>query len=194
MAQLQHNMWVVAARSAVLSVITGAASGWRSPFMPIRSSSISCSPRRRSFGAALRAANPLACSGSRRLAPGYLRTRTAHGEHELAQAELKKLVPEDAMEGRPPCAGPGRADQPRKNPNRRYPLALPRQEENRSFRYASLAHGLDVVRKTLSQQEIWTIQTTRIEATTGQVHSPPCSLIPPTGRSAPARRWTRHTG
>ena len=28
----------------------------------------------------------------------YLRTKEAHGEHELAKAELKKLVPEDAKE------------------------------------------------------------------------------------------------
>ena len=32
------------------------------------------------------------------LAATYLRTRTAHGEHELAKADLKKLVPEDARE------------------------------------------------------------------------------------------------
>ena len=29
MAQLQHNMWVTASRTAVLSIITGAANGWR---------------------------------------------------------------------------------------------------------------------------------------------------------------------
>jgi len=44
------------------------------------------------------------------------------------------------------------------------------REEDRTFRYASLASGLDLVRKTLSQQEIATIQTTRIEASTGQIH------------------------
>src|SRR5215469_8472864 len=43
MPQLQHNMWVVAARSAVLSVITGAANGLRSLPMPIRSISTSLS-------------------------------------------------------------------------------------------------------------------------------------------------------
>ena len=32
------------------------------------------------------------------LATTYLRTREAHGEHELAKTELKKLVPEDAKE------------------------------------------------------------------------------------------------
>lgn len=44
------------------------------------------------------------------------------------------------------------------------------REDDRTFRYASLAAGLDIVRKTLSQQEIATIQTTRIEQTTGQIH------------------------
>src|SRR6476660_2274750 len=37
------------------------------------------------------------------------------------------------------------------------------REESRTFRYASLASGLEIVRKTLSQQEIAAIQTTRIE-------------------------------
>src|SRR5262245_5028816 len=36
-------------------------------------------------------------------------------------------------------------------------------EEERSFRYAPLASGLDIVRKTLSQHEIATIQTTAID-------------------------------
>ncbi|MGY8678199.1 ERF family protein [Bradyrhizobium sp. UFLA05-153] len=44
------------------------------------------------------------------------------------------------------------------------------RDDDRTFRYASLASGLDIVRKTLSQQEIATIQTTRIEETTGQIH------------------------
>ena len=44
------------------------------------------------------------------------------------------------------------------------------READRTFRYASLASGLDIVRKTLSQQEIATVQTTRIEQVTGQIH------------------------
>ncbi|WP_338824246.1 ERF family protein [Bradyrhizobium septentrionale] len=47
--------------------------------------------------------------------------------------------------------------------------AFPR-EDDRTFRYASLASGLDIVRKTLSLQEIATVQTTRLEAATGQIH------------------------
>ncbi|QOZ75362.1 single-stranded DNA-binding protein [Bradyrhizobium sp. CCBAU 53351] len=44
------------------------------------------------------------------------------------------------------------------------------REDDRTFRYASLASGLDIVRKSLSQQEIATIQTTRIEQVTGQIY------------------------
>jgi hypothetical protein len=44
------------------------------------------------------------------------------------------------------------------------------REEDRSFRYASLASGLDIIRKALSQQEIAIVQTTWIEDATGQVH------------------------
>jgi hypothetical protein len=39
----------------------------------------------------------------------------------------------------------------------------------RSFRYAPLSSGLDIVRKTLSQYEIATVQTTSIDETTGVV-------------------------
>src|SRR5215470_14246810 len=44
------------------------------------------------------------------------------------------------------------------------------REENRTFRYASLASGLDIVRKALSKQEVATIQSTRTDPTTGLVH------------------------
>ena len=44
------------------------------------------------------------------------------------------------------------------------------REESRSFRYASLGNGLDIVRKTLSQQEIATIQTTRVDQASGRIH------------------------
>jgi hypothetical protein len=45
---------------------------------------------------------------------------------------------------------------------------LPR-EADRTFRYASLASGLDIVRKSLGQHEIATIQTTTIDQATGQI-------------------------
>jgi hypothetical protein len=43
------------------------------------------------------------------------------------------------------------------------------REGDRTFRYASLASGLDIVRKSLGQHEIATIQTTSIDQATGQI-------------------------
>jgi hypothetical protein len=43
-------------------------------------------------------------------------------------------------------------------------------EGERSFRYASLSSGLDIVRKTLGQHEIATLQTTAIDQTAGMVN------------------------
>jgi ERF superfamily protein len=43
------------------------------------------------------------------------------------------------------------------------------RESDRTFRYASLAAGLDIVRKGLSQHEIATVQTTSIDQSTGQI-------------------------
>jgi hypothetical protein len=43
-------------------------------------------------------------------------------------------------------------------------------EGERSFRYAPLASGLDIVRKTLGQHEIATVQTTAIDQTAGMVN------------------------
>jgi hypothetical protein len=43
-------------------------------------------------------------------------------------------------------------------------------EGERSFRYAPLASGLDIVRKTLGQHEIATVQTTAIDKDTGVVN------------------------
>src|ERR1700752_2396060 len=43
------------------------------------------------------------------------------------------------------------------------------QEADRTFRYASLGSGLDIVRKSLGQHEIATIQTTRIDEAAGQI-------------------------
>ncbi|WP_375764354.1 YqaJ viral recombinase family protein [Bradyrhizobium sp. Pha-3] len=119
MAQLQHNMWVVAVRSAVLSIITGGGKWveinihadplyqhllltaekkfWRcvktgDPPVPFNIEA----PRPR-----LEAVKVVDMSGSNLWAPlaaTYLRTRAAHGDHEVAKAELKALVPEDAKE------------------------------------------------------------------------------------------------
>jgi hypothetical protein len=43
------------------------------------------------------------------------------------------------------------------------------REEPRTFKYASLASGLEIVRKCLSQHEIATVQTTAIDAETGLI-------------------------
>src|SRR6202165_889689 len=43
------------------------------------------------------------------------------------------------------------------------------REGDRTFRYASLASGLDIVRKSLGKQEIATVQTTAIDQPSGQI-------------------------
>ncbi|WP_247991835.1 YqaJ viral recombinase family protein [Bradyrhizobium sp. 186] len=119
MAQLQHNMWVIAARSAVLSIITGGGKWveitvhadplYQHLLLTAEKKFWRCvqtgepphlfgieTPRPRLE------ANKVVDMGSSNswadLAATYLRTRAAHGDHELAKAELKKLVPEDAKE------------------------------------------------------------------------------------------------
>jgi predicted phage-related endonuclease len=70
MPQLQHNMWVVAARTAVLSVITGGGK-WveiKTHADPLISTSSLL--RSGSSGVASRAGKPLAYSGSSRQNPG----------------------------------------------------------------------------------------------------------------------------
>ena len=58
---------------------------------------------------------------------------------------------------------------PEKSLTATLPGVFPR-EEARSFRYASLASGLDLVRKCLGQHEIATIQTTTIDKEAGLIH------------------------
>ncbi|MBR0713094.1 YqaJ viral recombinase family protein [Bradyrhizobium liaoningense] len=119
MAQLQHNMWVVAARSAVLSIITGGGKWveitvhadplyqhllltaekkfWRcvqSGEPPLLFGIETPRPRL----AAIKVVDMTASNLWAECAATYLRTRAAHGEHELAKTELKKLLPEDAKE------------------------------------------------------------------------------------------------
>ncbi|WP_439403442.1 YqaJ viral recombinase family protein [Bradyrhizobium sp. DASA03068] len=119
MAQLQHNMWVVAARSAVLSIITGGGKWveitvhadplyqhllltaekkfWRcvqSGEPPLLFGIETPRPRL----AAIKVVDMSASNLWAECAAIYLRTRDVHAEHELAKAELKKLLPEDAKE------------------------------------------------------------------------------------------------
>jgi hypothetical protein len=48
-------------------------------------------------------------------------------------------------------------------------IRSPFREHERSFRYASLSSGLDLVRKSLGRHEIATVQTTSIDATAGLI-------------------------
>jgi predicted phage-related endonuclease len=119
MAQLQHNMWVVNARSAVLSVITGGGKWvelkvhadplYQHLLLTAEKKFWRCmqsGERPRLFGAdaprpRLEAIKIVDMSGSNlwaELAATYIKTRAAHQDHEDAKAELKKLVPEDAKE------------------------------------------------------------------------------------------------
>jgi hypothetical protein len=52
---------------------------------------------------------------------------------------------------------------PRQGPRR------PEQSGKAADRYASLASGLDIVRKSLGQHEIATVQTTAIDKESGQI-------------------------
>jgi len=74
------------------------------------------------------------------------------------------------------------------------------REGSRTFRYASLASGLDIVRKTLSQHEIATVRTTAIDNETGLIRlstvlpTPQASGSPRTGRCARSPRPQPRTG
>ncbi len=117
--QLQHNMWTVAARSAVLSVITGGGK-WveiKTQADSLYQHLIVTAERKfwrcvesgeppRLFGVeppkprieALRIIDMSASNAWAEFAAAFSRTRAAHLEHEQAKAELKNLVPEDAKE------------------------------------------------------------------------------------------------
>jgi predicted phage-related endonuclease len=119
MPQLQHNMWVVAARTAVLSVITGGGK-WveiTAHADPLYQHLIVTAERKfwrcvesgeppQLFGVeppkprleAVRVVDMSASNAWAELAATFLRTRNPHHEHEQAKAELKSLVPEDARE------------------------------------------------------------------------------------------------
>ena len=69
----------------------------------------------------------------------------------------------------------------------------------RSFRYAPLSSGLEIVRKTLSQHEIATVQTTAVDQAAGIVNLTQSWRIrrgnglPRTGRSVLSARLRLHT-
>jgi predicted phage-related endonuclease len=119
MAQLQHNMWVSNARSAVLSVITGGGK-WVEITIhadPLYQHLLLTAEKKfwrcvqsgeipRLFGVepprprleAVRIVDMGASNSWAELSATFRRTRPAYQEHEGAKAELKKLVPEDAKE------------------------------------------------------------------------------------------------
>ena len=119
MPQLQHNMWVVAARSAVLSVITGGGK-WveiTTHADPLYQHLIVTAERKfwrcvengeppTVFGVepprprieAVRVVDMSTSNAWAEFADIFIRTRDAHLEHEHAKAELKGLVPDDAQQ------------------------------------------------------------------------------------------------
>jgi hypothetical protein len=62
----------------------------------------------------------------------------------------------------------GELENPEKSLTATFMSPFPR-EQNRTFRYASLASGLDIVRKCLTKHEIATVQATAIEPETGLI-------------------------
>ena len=119
MPQLQHNMWMLAVRSAVLSVITGGGK-WveiKTHADPLYQHLIVTAERKfwrcvetgerpRLFGVeppkprieAVRIVDMSASNAWAEFAGIFARTKAAHAEHEQAKAELKNLMPEDAKE------------------------------------------------------------------------------------------------
>ena len=119
MPQLQHNMWVVAAKTAVLSVITGGGK-WveiQTRADPLYQHLIVTAEKKfwrcvesgqppRLFGAepprpnveAVRIVDMTSSNAWAQFAGIYASTHAAHLEHEQAKSELKSLMPEDAKE------------------------------------------------------------------------------------------------
>jgi predicted phage-related endonuclease len=119
MAQLQHNMWVIASRSAALSIITGAGK-WVEitiPADPLYQHLLLTAERKfwrcvengqtpRPFGVepprprieAVRIVDMSSSNAWAEFAGSFRRTRSAFVEHEKTKAELKALMPEDAKE------------------------------------------------------------------------------------------------
>jgi predicted phage-related endonuclease len=119
MAQLQHNMWVTASRTAVLSIITGGGQ-WIEmtiPADPLYQHLLITAEKKfwrcvesgetpKLFGVepprprleAVRIVDMTSSNSWAEFAATFRRSRSAHQEHEAAKAALKKLVPEDAKE------------------------------------------------------------------------------------------------
>jgi len=119
MPQLQHNMWVIASRSSVLSVITGGGKWVEIAVQadPLYQHLLLTAERKfwrcvqtgetpRLFGAepprprlaAVRVVDMSQSNSWAEFAGVFCRTRSAFVEHEKARTELKGLMPEDAKE------------------------------------------------------------------------------------------------
>ena len=119
MPQLQHNMWVINAKAAVLSIITGGGK-WVEitiPADPLYQHLLLTAEKKfwrcvengeppRLFGIepprprieAVRIVDMSASNAWAEFSGVFRRTREAHLEHENAKTELKGLMPEDAKE------------------------------------------------------------------------------------------------
>jgi predicted phage-related endonuclease len=119
MAQLQHNMWVINARAAVLSIITGGGK-WVEMKIPADSlyqhllltaekkfwRCVESGEPPRLFGAesprprveAVRIVDMSSSNAWAEFSSIFRRTREAYLEHENAKVELKALMPEDVKE------------------------------------------------------------------------------------------------
>jgi len=119
MAQLQHNMWVTASRTAVLSIITGGGK-WVEmtiPADPLYQHLLLTAEKKfwrcvetgeapHLFGVepprprieAVRIVDMSASNSWAEFAGVFCRTRGAYLDHDAAKSELKKLMPEDARE------------------------------------------------------------------------------------------------
>src|ERR1700733_2457726 len=119
MAQLQHNMWVTASQTAVLSIITGGGKWVEMTIAadPLYQHLLLTAERKfwrcvetgetpHLFGVepprprieAVRVVDMGSSTAWAEFAATYRRTRPGYQEHEGARADLKKLVPEDARE------------------------------------------------------------------------------------------------
>ena len=227
MPQLQHNMWVVAARTAVLSVITGGGK-WveiTTHADPLYQHLIVTAERKfwrcvesgeppRLFGVeppkprieAVRIVDMSASNAWAEFAgdlcpdpAGLSRARAGQGRAQEPDAggcqggdrpwrpgqalEIRRLSFDLLRAGGRPCSGPvnrsaawrrarqgpRRADQPGEVAGCDHPVDGPGEAEQ-TFRYAPLSSGLDIVRKTLGQHEIATVQTTAIDQAAGIIN------------------------
>ena len=226
MAQLQHNMWVTNARTAVLSIITGGGK-WVEitiPADPLYQHLLLTAERK--FWRCVESGEPPRLFGVEPPRPRIEAVRIVDMSASNAWAEFagifcahprrpssstsgprpssRSLMPEDAKEaighgvrakrsksgaisfdlldgGGEPCSGPvkpsarsrralAKAQAELTNPEKSLTATIrspfPR-EDDQTFRYAPLSSGLDIVRKSLGQHEIATVQTTAIDKEAG---------------------------